>query len=253
VVRPGEAVKTLEIEYEPRAVAALFDARLELDTNLTTLQVPLRVYHGQLACFDAAQAATRAAAAAAAASSAYSTVTPARPSPEAGELTDERATRANSSELSRETEIAVPCAVSDGKYREKEGLSIMGVIDFGVTRVGDTKVRRVAVRNPNPVAGRDRVRDQYGARRASDARRGFGGAAQRAHRALLRLRAPVGVRDAKHTAVPPGPAAGGVPDRAREDGGVRAELREARKFSPRRARTAPTRATSSTTSSTRKS
>jgi hypothetical protein len=152
VVRPGEAVKTLEIEYEPRAVAALFDARLELDTNLTTLQVPLRVYHGQLACFDAAQAATRAAAAAAAASSAYSTVTPARPSPEAGELTDERATGANSSELSRETEIAVPCAVSDGKYREKEGLSIMGVIDFGVTRVGDTKVRRVAVRNPNPVA-----------------------------------------------------------------------------------------------------
>jgi hypothetical protein len=92
VVRPGEAVRSLEIEYEPRAVAALFDARLELDTNLTTLQVPLRVYHGQLACFDAAQAATRAAAAAAAASSAYSTVTPARPSPEAGELTDERAT-----------------------------------------------------------------------------------------------------------------------------------------------------------------
>ena len=151
VVRPGEAVRSLEIEYEPRAVAALFDARLELDTNLTTLQVPLRVYHGQLACFDAAQAATRAAAAAAAASSAYSTVTPARPSPEAGELTDERATGANSSELSL-AEIAVPCAVSDGKYREKEGLSIMGVIDFGVTRVGDTKVRRVAVRNPNPVA-----------------------------------------------------------------------------------------------------
>ena len=42
--------------------------------------------------------------------------------------------------------------MSDGKYREKEGLSIMGVIDFGVTRVGDEKVRRVAVRNPNPVA-----------------------------------------------------------------------------------------------------
>ena len=39
-------------------MAALFDARLELTTNLTALVVPLRVYHGQLACFDAAQAAT---------------------------------------------------------------------------------------------------------------------------------------------------------------------------------------------------
>ena len=57
-------------------MAALLDARLELTTNLTTLVVPLRVYHGQLAA-DAAQAATRAAAAAAAAAAgAYSTVTP---------------------------------------------------------------------------------------------------------------------------------------------------------------------------------
>ena len=60
----------------------------------------------------------------------------------------------------------MPCAVSDGKYREKEGLSIMGVIDFGVTRVGDEKVRRVAVRNPNPGGDRDRVRDEHGSRRA---------------------------------------------------------------------------------------
>ena len=43
VVAPGDVVRSLEIEYEPRAVAALFDARLELTTNLTALVVPLRV------------------------------------------------------------------------------------------------------------------------------------------------------------------------------------------------------------------
>jgi LEA14-like dessication related protein len=47
--------------------------------------------------------------------------------------------------------LAVPCAVSDGRYREKEGLSIMGVIDFGVVQVGTTRLKRIAVRNPNPV------------------------------------------------------------------------------------------------------
>ena len=158
VVAPGDVVRSLEIEYEPRAVAALFDARLEL-TNLTALVVPLRVYHGQLACFDAAQAATRAAAAAAAAAGAYSTVTPAETPAARGRVAGADAVPvaaaatgiAASSEEDAERR-AVPCAVSDGKYREKEGLSIMGVIDFGVTRVGDEKVRRVAVRNPNPVA-----------------------------------------------------------------------------------------------------
>ena len=160
VVAPGDVVRSLEIEYEPRAVAALFDARLELTTNLTALVVPLRVYHGQLACFDAAQAATRAAAAAAAAAGAYSTVTPAGDAGErarrvAGADAVPVAAAATGIAASSEEDAerrAVPCAVSDGKYREKEGLSIMGVIDFGVTRVGDEKVRRVAVRNPNPVA-----------------------------------------------------------------------------------------------------
>ena len=47
--------------------------------------------------------------------------------------------------------LAVPCAVSDGKYREAVGLSIMGVIDFGVVQVGNERFRRIAVRNPNPV------------------------------------------------------------------------------------------------------
>ena len=152
VVAPGDVVRSLEIEYEPRAVAALFDARLELTTNLTALVVPLRVYHGQLACFDAAQAATRAAAAAAAAAGAYSTVTPAGDDPGPAVPVAAAATGIAASSEEEAERRAVPCAVSDGKYREKEGLSIMGVIDFGVTRVGDEKVRRVAVRNPNPVA-----------------------------------------------------------------------------------------------------
>ena len=158
VVRPGDVVRSLEIEYKPRAAAALFDARLELTTNLTTLSVPLRVYHGQLACFDAAQAAARAAAAAAAAAAATSTVTPAggarRPGEDAPGPPGARdaGTALGETNDSRAAFLAVPCAVSDGKYREREGLSIMGVIDFGVTRVGDEKVRRIAVRNPNPVA-----------------------------------------------------------------------------------------------------
>ena len=154
VVPPGGLIRDLTVTYQPKDTAQLFDARLLLTTNLTTLTIPLRVYHGQLACYDAAQAATRAAAASAAAANAYSTVTPAGSKDSEQSITEDAqlSDSFSGSLLGKEgSGLAVPCAVSDGKYREAVGLSIMGVIDFGVVQVGNERFRRIAVRNPNPV------------------------------------------------------------------------------------------------------
>ena len=77
VVFPGEALAPFEVEYAPQSTNAIFTAMLRLDTNLTKIEIPVLVYHGQLMCFDAERAATRAAAAAEAAAIVSATVMPA--------------------------------------------------------------------------------------------------------------------------------------------------------------------------------
>ena len=58
VVFPGEALAPFEVEYAPQSTNAIFTAMLRLDTNLTKIEIPVLVYHGQLMCFDAERAAT---------------------------------------------------------------------------------------------------------------------------------------------------------------------------------------------------
>ena len=70
----NEAVRLIEVEYEPQSTNAIFTATLALETNLTTLEIPVKVFHGQLTCFDAEQAAFRAAAMADAAAKAAAAV-----------------------------------------------------------------------------------------------------------------------------------------------------------------------------------
>ena len=77
VVSPGESLAPFEVEYAPQSTNAIFTATLRLDTNLTKIEIPVLVYHGQLTCFDAERAATRAAAAAEAAAIVSATVMPA--------------------------------------------------------------------------------------------------------------------------------------------------------------------------------
>ena len=139
-----------EVEYAPQSTNAIFTAMLRLDTNLTKIEIPVLVYHGQLMCFDAERAATRAAAAAEAAAIVSATVMPAGASSPV--VPTNPADESRGSALGKEGGgLTVPCALSDGKYRERNGTQIMGVIDFGVVSVSNERYRRVAMFNPNPV------------------------------------------------------------------------------------------------------
>ena len=150
VVSPGEYLAPFEVEYAPQSTNAIFTATLRLDTNLTKIEIPVLVYHGQLTCFDAERAATRAAAAAEAAAIVSATVMPAGASSPV--VSAKPADESRGSALGKEGGgLTVPCAVSDGKYRERNGTQIMGVIDFGVVSVSNERYRRVAMFNPNPV------------------------------------------------------------------------------------------------------
>ena len=150
VVFPGEALAPFEVEYAPQSTNAIFTAMLRLDTNLTKIEIPVLVYHGQLMCFDAERAATRAAAAAEAAAIVSATVMPAGASSPV--VPTNPADESRGSALGKEGGgLTVPCALSDGKYRERNGTQIMGVIDFGVVSVSNERYRRVAMFNPNPV------------------------------------------------------------------------------------------------------
>ena len=59
-VPAGGAIELFEVEYEPQSTNAIFTATLGWTT--TTLEIPVKAFHGQLTCFDAEQAAFRAAA-----------------------------------------------------------------------------------------------------------------------------------------------------------------------------------------------
>ena len=171
-VPAGGAIEPFEVEYEPQSTNAIFTATLALETNLTTLEIPVKVFHGQLTCFDAEQAAFRAAAMADAAAKAAAAVihgdkesrkeeeakSPGgSASSKAGGASGSRKSSSLSAEdlrgsaLGKEGEgLTVPCGMSDGSKRERNNTRIMGVIDFGVVAVSNERYRRVAVLNPNP-------------------------------------------------------------------------------------------------------
>ena len=144
VVTPGYPLAPFTIEYTPQDKNAIFTATLELDTNLTTMEIPIEVHHGQLTCFDADQAEMRAKAAAEAAAMIAAAV-----------VTKDAAGNAqqNSDAAAETSGDAVPCAaVAEGKKAKiGDDISQMGLIDFGVVGVPGTRHRRVAVYNPNPM------------------------------------------------------------------------------------------------------
>ena len=144
VVTPGYPLAPFTIEYTPQDKNAIFTATLELDTNLTTMEIPIEVHHGQLTCFDADQAEMRAKAAVEAAAMIAAAV-----------VTKDAAGNAqqNSDAAAETSGDAVPCAaVAEGKKAKiGDDISQMGLIDFGVVGVPGTRHRRVAVYNPNPM------------------------------------------------------------------------------------------------------
>ena len=144
VVSPGHPLAPFTIEYTPQDKNVIFTATLEIDTNLTTLEIPIEVHHGQLTCFDADQAEMRAKAAAEAAAMIAAAV-----------VTKDAAGNAprDSDPAAEESGDAVPCAVLAEGKKAKVGddISQMGLIDFGVVGVPAERYRRVAVYNPNPM------------------------------------------------------------------------------------------------------
>lgn len=145
VVSPGHPLAPFTIEYTPQDKNVVFTATLELDTNLTTLEIPIEVHHGQLTCFDADQAEMRAKAAAEAAAMIAAAV-----------VTKDAAGNAprDSDPAAEDSGDAVPCAVlAEGRKATRVGddISQMGLIDFGVVGVPAERYRRVAVYNPNPM------------------------------------------------------------------------------------------------------
>ncbi len=144
VVSPGHPLAPFTIEYTPQDKNVIFTATLEIDTNLTTLEIPIEVHHGQLTCFDADQAEMRAKAAAEAAAMIAAAV-----------VTKDAAGNAprDSDPAAEDSGDAVPCAVLAEGKKAKVGddVSQMGLIDFGVVGVPAERYRRVAVYNPNPM------------------------------------------------------------------------------------------------------
>ena len=144
VVSPGHPLAPFTIEYTPQDKNVIFTATLEIDTNLTTLEIPIEVHHGQLTCFDADQAEMRAKAAAEAAAMIAAAV-----------VTKDAAGNAprDSDPAAEDSGDAVPCAVLAEGKKAKVGddISQMGLIDFGVVGVPAERYRRVAVYNPNPM------------------------------------------------------------------------------------------------------
>ena len=157
VVPAGHPIAPFRVEFTPQTKRALFTATLELESNLTTLEVPIEVHHGRVVCFDAEQAHARARAAAEAAAIAAASVVPSD-----GGAASEGATGTAATAAAREMKIygvdaeegasvAIPCR--SGKTKRGVGNSTleMGVVDFGVVGVPATRNKRIAVTNPNPV------------------------------------------------------------------------------------------------------